>query len=283
MGKDNLYELLDDDNIESFSSNPHITFQDIINNPQLAWNSYHVSRNPNITIDIVLSNLNYDWNWDMLSGNESISFRDILDNPQLPWNMKYIYSKPDLTIEYVKKNISLASTSKLDFYLLSKNPGITFHDILSNPQIKWNWQGVALNPNVTFDDMLTHRNKFLDSWFSDSPNITMENVLANPDIQWNWQYLSRNPKITWTNVLNNINLPWDWKELSSKSLRRAEIANNIINDTLGMRQLGLPAEVLLNIFSNNYDTSAFSLYELIETIRPVNKNVYYDDAETDTA
>ena len=108
-------------------------------------------------------------------------------------------------------------------------------------------------------------------WLSDSPNITMEIVLANPDIEWNWQFLSRNRKITWMNVLNNIILPWDWKELSGKPLRRSEIANSIINDTLGMRQLGLPAEVLLNIFSNNYDTSAFTLYELIETIRPVNK------------
>ena len=275
--------------ITSFSSNPHITFQDIINNPQLEWNSYHVSRNPNITIDIVLSNLNYDWNWDMLSGNESISFRDILDNLQLRWNMKYILQKPGLTIEYAKKYIrKYKNISSTELFYISRNPGITFQDILDNPQIKWRWQGVALNPNVTFGDLLTNRDKCVNDlgnvfgdYVSDSPNITMDIVLANPDIEWNWLYLSRNPKITWTNVLNNINLPWDWKELSSKSLRRAEIANNIINDTLGMRQLRMPAEILANIFSNNYDTSAFSLYELIEIIRPVNKHFYYDDEETE--
>ena len=41
------------------------------------WNIRYVSRNPNITIDIIKNNLNFKWDWEDLSENTVINWADI--------------------------------------------------------------------------------------------------------------------------------------------------------------------------------------------------------------
>ena len=48
------------------SSNPNITFDDVMAHSELPWNWFSVSRNPNITSDIVQSYPDKPWDWKYL-------------------------------------------------------------------------------------------------------------------------------------------------------------------------------------------------------------------------
>ena len=52
--------------------------QFILDNPNKPWNWDEMSRNPNITPDIIQQNLDKDWNWRYLSMNENITW-DIIE------------------------------------------------------------------------------------------------------------------------------------------------------------------------------------------------------------
>jgi hypothetical protein len=47
-----------------------------------------------------------------------------------------------------------------------------------------------------------------------NPNITFQDVLTHPDKPWEWDWLSQNPNITFKDVLCNPNKPWDWASMS---------------------------------------------------------------------
>ena len=69
--------------------------------------------------------------------------------------------------------------------------GVTWNDVLENPNIWWNWE--ALSQNL---------------------NITWEIIINNPDQKWNWSYVSLNPNLTWDIIINNMNKKWDWEHIS---------------------------------------------------------------------
>jgi hypothetical protein len=54
--------------------------------------------------------------------------------------------------------------------------------------------GVSLNPTLTLDFVLKHRNK---EWcwehISSAIDIAPEDVDTHPELQWSWRWLSRNP------------------------------------------------------------------------------------------
>ena len=68
------------------SSNPNITFDNVLAHPDKPWNWYGLSQNPNITFDIVLAHPDKSWNWGYLSGNQNITFDNVLAYPDKTWN-----------------------------------------------------------------------------------------------------------------------------------------------------------------------------------------------------
>ena len=78
--------------IDILSTNPRVTWFDIIENLDLPWCMYKVTYNPNITLDI------------------------IEDNPDYEWCHMYISLNPNLTWDTVKEN-----KYKWDYSLLSRN------------------------------------------------------------------------------------------------------------------------------------------------------------------
>ena len=63
--------------------------------------------------------------------------------------------------------------------------------IQNNPEYKWSYQELSINPNITIDI-----------------------VKNNPDKPWNYYNLSQNPNITWEIVQNNPQIPWSYRHLS---------------------------------------------------------------------
>ena len=72
------------------SRNPNITFDIVLAHPELPWDWFYLSQNPNITFDIILAHSELPWNWCCLSRNRNITFDNVLAHPELPWSWKYL-------------------------------------------------------------------------------------------------------------------------------------------------------------------------------------------------
>ena len=57
----------------------------IEDNLEQPWDWIALSRNPNITFDIVQTHPNKPWDWDSLSQNPNITFDNVLSYPDKPW------------------------------------------------------------------------------------------------------------------------------------------------------------------------------------------------------
>lgn len=55
--------------VESLSRNENITWDIVQGNPEKPWNWYGLSMNPNITIEIIMKNLDKPWVWRNFSNN----------------------------------------------------------------------------------------------------------------------------------------------------------------------------------------------------------------------
>jgi hypothetical protein len=75
----------DDDDWESISSNPNLTWKIVQQNPDNPWDWYGISENPNITWDIVQQNPDYPWDWYGLSMNPNLTWDIVKQNPDKPW------------------------------------------------------------------------------------------------------------------------------------------------------------------------------------------------------
>jgi hypothetical protein len=71
------------DDWELLSQHPCITFADIQAHPEFPWCSFYASRNPNVTEEIVLANLDYDWYWKTLAERKDFSIAFILEHSSI--------------------------------------------------------------------------------------------------------------------------------------------------------------------------------------------------------
>ena len=96
------------------------------------WNWSGLSRNENITWDIVSENLDKRWNWYKLSKNENITWDIVKENPDKRWN----------------------------WYGLSRNENITWDIVKNNPNKPWNCYGLSWN-TFKYDRELYHKRQFV--------------------------------------------------------------------------------------------------------------------------
>lgn len=103
------------------SKNPGITLEDIVNNSGLDWNwSKGVSKNPNLTVNFALQNMN-DLIWRRVSKNPGITMGDIESNRVssnvFPWSWSGISGNPNLTFHFYENN----PRKDWDYYQIAKN------------------------------------------------------------------------------------------------------------------------------------------------------------------
>lgn len=165
------------------SSNPYLAAKDIFDHPELPWNYKELSCNPCVTFKDILYHIPQDpdrrWGIDNISKNPSLTIRDLTSNPV--W-------------------------SNWNWYDITQNPGITFRDIKDHPELPWDYEVMAYNPNVTLTDLLSPRlpeyEHILKQWnvLSQSPSITFKDVINNPDIYWDWSALGCNPHFVFRDI-----------------------------------------------------------------------------------
>jgi len=148
---------------------------------KIDWVWEGMSRNPNITLDIVKNTLHKKWDWKKLSLNEAISLEEIKNNPDLPW-----------VLSSIKKGRKHPRNTDVKYVILWKSKNIlNFTDI----------------DDYSGDRML---DKFGEE-ISDDFDIDMRVIKF--DSTTDWKRLSYNPNLTLDIIQNNLDY-WDWKAIS---------------------------------------------------------------------
>jgi hypothetical protein len=205
--------------ISIVTSNPDINFDweilagvvkvtpAIVNQHYHRWNWSRLSKNPDITIDIVLEHLTERWEWRYLSKHPNMTFDIIQANPGLRWIMSIVSSRSFVTIDLINANPAFP----WNIYAISEHPNITFDIIIANPRLEWRIQSVSRNPNITIDVIKANPTINWD-WdhISSHQNITMDMVRDNPNMPWETYGLSINPNLTAAYVKSRPDLKWRW-------------------------------------------------------------------------
>lgn len=165
----------------------------VANNPNIDWENYQTlcnqqnwhldwySKNPNITIDIVVSNLHITWNWLFLSENKSLSFEDITAYPQLLWWWSSVCDKLDINWDFIESHLH---TYNWNWHNLGKHPKTSLKRILKHFDIFKNYiHSVSQNPNITFEFIEANINVLDKTWLSGNP-LTFEVEIMKFRCKW---------------------------------------------------------------------------------------------------
>ena len=190
-------------------------------------------------IDIIKANIPLAWDSDMISANSDITIQDMLDNPQFKWNYFAVNYKATISdlLKPIPKGPNRKPLWKWDYRMLSYT--IHIDDILANKELRWNWGNVCRNKTITFDHVLKnddipwdwsvlyiqcpfnveiYRLNPYKPWnfkrLSWNHGLHINDILANLDLKWDWAGVSANVTITIDHILKHHSLPWRWDRLS---------------------------------------------------------------------
>ena len=65
-------------------------FQYILDNPDKRWDYIELSKNPNITWEMVQAHPHIQWYYSILSSNPNITWEIVQANPDKPWNYYWL-------------------------------------------------------------------------------------------------------------------------------------------------------------------------------------------------
>ena len=218
-----------------------LTWELVVNNPNINWNMQELSRHPNITVDIIKNNPNSKWgNWDYGSFsflNRNVTWQLVMDNPDIPWNYELLFYNIQLTEamicddnfwheygERILPHQNIRSTSDLtedvyfeclsrlniDSKFIEKNPGPC--------DSGWGWNYYEFKkPSSRFSEKFVienlHRNWNYECLCT-NPNLSFELLesIASKN-SWCRSHLSSSPNLTWRIVAKNPSR-WNYIDLS---------------------------------------------------------------------
>jgi hypothetical protein len=238
------------------SSSINITWETILENPNIPWNWREVSRNPNITIYIIMESIqnggpirelfmneislnpsisildiqkfiDLDWDYYNLSSNQNIKWEYIEDTmDSCDWNWKELSAHTEITIEIIKKHIN----KDWNWRVLIAHPNIYLKDILktSGDNFFWPMEYITENPNIKWNEIKDYMDDLHLSWYhiSKNKNITWDIIQNNPYLNWSWDGISQNPNIKWENVINYLSNKWYWVYISKHDCINEDIIKN---------------------------------------------------------
>ena len=123
----NKDEYMDDSKItydwDFISKNKHL----------INFNWCEISKNPNITIDIVLNN-DCNWCWTCLSRNHNMTYSIVHMHPEIDWNVDRLYENPayityDMFVDFDKFIIEHEIDKKCLWYNISQNPNLSWKNV----------------------------------------------------------------------------------------------------------------------------------------------------------
>lgn len=187
------------------------SMKDVINNPDIPWRGWGLSKSSKITIDDVKNNPQIDWDYSYLFSNHNIDIDELIYyNRLIDYNS--LSRNNSITIDFILNNIN----KPLNFYDISLNAKITLNDVLGNPQVKWDYIFVYINQNITLEECeVLYNRKLINHWYDISEKITygdIDFILRHKDKKWDWKLLSS--RIDVRDIIQHLDLPWKWDRIS---------------------------------------------------------------------
>ena len=208
------YSYLDDDwDWYAISRNPNITMEIIELNLEYPWDWESVSDNPNLTIDFVKKYPEFDWDWENITLNSSMTVQIIENNIDNPWLWEKMHYNININSEFIEKY---------------KDKGWDYCEIFRTDRFR----DRSMISKKMFDNQLKHINSNLVNnistimqkhiyelnecfCLSENVNTTWETIEKYPNLGWSWDKLSYNDNITIDIIEKNLDKNWNWKQLSS--------------------------------------------------------------------
>jgi hypothetical protein len=153
--------------IDFLSLNENVTWEYVVQNPQIKWSYDFLTSNKNITLNIIKANPDKNWNFNYLSRNLSITWNDIVSNPEINWDWDFISSHPNITWEIIKSNLN----NPWCWHCVCHNPNITFEIILQSPLLKPHLFNFLENENISI--------KIFNQLFKENTNKKQRRLINN--------------------------------------------------------------------------------------------------------
>jgi hypothetical protein len=94
----------------------------IIDNPDIPWNLFAISRVQDLSIDYVIANIHKNWNWEFIQLNANFTMLDI----------------QKLALEVTKHN----NGNTLNYFHVCDNPNLTTDFVLEHKECSLNWNAI---------------------------------------------------------------------------------------------------------------------------------------------
>jgi len=185
---------------EYLTKNPNITFDIIDQNPHIHWRYHMLCENENISIQDTIDNLHYDW-YGNFGMNNNFSFDELLSLE----SMNDILNKHYKMYEICKSNTNITK-SIIENYI---------HD----ERVTFNIQGLSFNPNFNLN--IVKQLEHIINW-------NYNHLLGNDSITENdIEYLIQNKKITnFYNLHNNNSITFGFIKKYQHILKKYHVFNN---------------------------------------------------------
>lgn len=85
--------------VPRYSENPNVTIKEVIDNPNLSWDWYKLSKV--IPVSDIIKHNNLRWNWRKVSERD-VTVKEYLSNPTLPWHMGLLVQNIKGTIDEIR-------------------------------------------------------------------------------------------------------------------------------------------------------------------------------------
>jgi hypothetical protein len=210
------------------------------------WNWYKVSRRADVTIDVVLHNIELPWKQCAINrfiaknpppkpapkpapkaGQKYLSL--ILDSESSDSESNSLDSDLDTESDY--KNISIESILKLpdnDWRNIIFRKDFTWDIVKNNYDLKWRWDYLSQRDDVSIAAI---RSMPFAPWnwrhLTINKSVTLQMIKDNPDIPWVMEYISSNPNITPEIIKENPQIEWNYGLLSNSNMTFEFINENI--------------------------------------------------------
>lgn len=186
-----------------------------------------------VTMEFVLANPQFYWDYDILIANPNITWDIICANPQIPWNKNLFVYNPNFSYDILVNNMDIFRPVLFDGY-------IPIRYIRENINLPWNWYNITANNDIDIEFILENAHRPLNwSYVSTCGNLTIKDIIDNPQLPWdystisfsyditidiaikykdklNWIYISENKGITPSDIEKHIDLPWDWPNVCAR-------------------------------------------------------------------
>ena len=238
------------------SKNINLKLEDILTRPNLEWslsnfvriasltdiekmikinlpiNYQEFSKNKNISMNLVLKNLDKTWSWAHLSKNLSIKLEEIYYNRDKPWSYKDLSDRTDINMSFINK---IDPKFIQDWSICDLSCHLPIEDIIQNESIDFSWTCVSTNLNLTFEDVLKYDRPWSIEHLSKNKNIMFKDVLKYYKLSWSWSNLSLSYDVSIDFIINKFDeinkVPisfWSWYRLSANDVFEiSDIANNM--------------------------------------------------------